>query len=229
MISYSAPKPEPPLINGGSIVTTYHAMGSAKPNRKRKASDVEANATTTNGATTDAAAVAQPRDQDLDLDNFGDSSELGLIDMSGVLGDSDDDPSDLDYSTEDGDEQEDEESDFEDDIASEDIPTDDEAGEDKLALANGNNANGYDDEDEDDKPNYTIEKGADGSIRYVYDEIDPVYDSDDTDAQGPVNTVRHASSPPVPLLSQSASRYFFFEETWELYGIRKQYERIIGC
>lgn len=168
-------------------------MGSAKPNLKRKASDIEAKAATTNVAAA-AAAVARSRVQDPDFDDFGDSSELGLIDMSGVLeDDSDDDPSDLDYSTEDGDEQEDEESDSEDDIASEDIPTDDEAGEDKsaLALVNGKSMNGYD--DEDDTPNYTIEKGADGGIRYVYDEIDPVYDSDDTDAQDPVNTVRDAS------------------------------------
>ncbi|KAI1112012.1 BOP1NT domain-containing protein [Nemania sp. NC0429] len=155
-------------------------MGSAKPNRKRKASDIDANAATTTNA---AAAVAQSHVQDPDLDD--DFGELALIDMSGAL--DDDDPSDLDYSTGDEDEQEDEESDSEDDIASEDIPTDDEAGEDKSALVNGTHANGYD--DEDDKPNYTIEKGADGGIRYVYDEIDPVYDSDDTDAQGPVNTI----------------------------------------
>lgn len=207
-------KAKTPLTDGGSIVTTYHAMGSAKPNLKRKASDIAANGTATT-TTNAAAAVAQSRVQDPDLDGFGDSSELGLIDMSGVLdgGDSDDDPSDLDYSTEDEDEQEDEESDAEDDIASEDIPTDDEAGEDKSALANGNNANGY--YDEDDKPNYTIEKGADGGIRYVYDEIDPVYDSDDTDANGPINTVRHASQHACSLFEPVHDRQRFLCEGLE--------------
>ncbi|KAK3942714.1 NUC169 domain-containing protein [Diplogelasinospora grovesii] len=37
--------------------------------------------------------------------------------------------------------------------------------------------------------NYRIETDANGGVRYVYDEIDPVYDSDDSDAQGPVNTI----------------------------------------
>ncbi|KAK3995380.1 putative cytosolic ribosome biogenesis protein [Cladorrhinum sp. PSN332] len=37
--------------------------------------------------------------------------------------------------------------------------------------------------------NYRIEKDANGGERYVYDEIEPVYDSDDSDAQGPVNTI----------------------------------------
>ena len=30
---------------------------------------------------------------------------------------------------------------------------------------------------------------ANGATRYEYEEIDPVYDSDDTDAQGPTNTI----------------------------------------
>jgi ribosome biogenesis protein ERB1 len=35
---------------------------------------------------------------------------------------------------------------------------------------------------DDDKPNYAVVKDANGGVRYVYDEIDPVYDSDDSDA-----------------------------------------------
>lgn len=42
---------------------------------------------------------------------------------------------------------------------------------------------------DEESPNYRIEEAADGGARYVYDEIDPVYDSDDTDAQEPVNTI----------------------------------------
>ncbi|KLU85260.1 ribosome biogenesis protein ERB1 [Magnaporthiopsis poae ATCC 64411] len=49
--------------------------------------------------------------------------------------------------------------------------------------------NGAEDEEEDDRPNYRIVEDANGGVRYVYDEIDPVYDSDDTDAQGGENTI----------------------------------------
>ncbi|PTB65650.1 BOP1NT-domain-containing protein [Trichoderma citrinoviride] len=44
-------------------------------------------------------------------------------------------------------------------------------------------------EEDQDKPNYRVVKDANGGVRYEYEEIDPVYDSDDTDAQGPVNTI----------------------------------------
>ena len=36
---------------------------------------------------------------------------------------------------------------------------------------------------------YRVVTDANGGERYEYDEIDPVYDSDDSDAQGPVNTI----------------------------------------
>jgi ribosome biogenesis protein ERB1 len=42
---------------------------------------------------------------------------------------------------------------------------------------------------EEDKPNYTITTDANGGERYVYDEIDPVYDSDDSDAPATTNTI----------------------------------------
>ncbi|KAG6025431.1 Ribosome biogenesis protein erb1 [Claviceps citrina] len=38
-------------------------------------------------------------------------------------------------------------------------------------------------------PHFRIVEDANGGERYEYDEIDPIYDSDDTDAQGPVNTI----------------------------------------
>jgi ribosome biogenesis protein ERB1 len=40
-----------------------------------------------------------------------------------------------------------------------------------------------DDDDEDLKPNYTVETDANGNTRYIYKEIDPVYESDDSDAE----------------------------------------------
>lgn len=43
--------------------------------------------------------------------------------------------------------------------------------------------------EDDDEPNYRVVTDANGNERYEYAEIDPVYDSDDSDAQGPVNTI----------------------------------------
>ena len=34
-----------------------------------------------------------------------------------------------------------------------------------------------------------VEKDANGNERYIYNEVDPVYDSDDSDVQGPTNTI----------------------------------------
>lgn len=47
------------------------------------------------------------------------------------------------------------------------------------ALAGGE----LDADDEDLKPNYTVQTDANGNERYVYKEIDPVYESDDSDAE----------------------------------------------
>ncbi|KAF2255720.1 BOP1NT-domain-containing protein [Trematosphaeria pertusa] len=44
-------------------------------------------------------------------------------------------------------------------------------------------------EDEDPKPNYTVAIDANGNPRYLYNEIDPVYDSDDSDAPATTNTI----------------------------------------
>ncbi|KAK7755308.1 Ribosome biogenesis protein erb1 [Diatrype stigma] len=146
-------------------------MSSTKPTTKRKASMVESEAI----------------DQAHSDDEFGD----GLLE--GVLeGESDDE--DDDYS--DDDEEDDNELDRsdldsvegeEDDDAleSDDIPTDDEAPKSNQ-LANGTARLSLQD---DVEPNYRIETDANGNERYVYEEIDPVYDSDDSDAQEPANTI----------------------------------------
>ena len=44
-------------------------------------------------------------------------------------------------------------------------------------------------EDDHDIPNYTISTDANGNPRYVYNEIDPTYDSDDSDAPPTTNTI----------------------------------------
>ncbi|KAJ9157679.1 Ribosome biogenesis protein ERB1 [Pleurostoma richardsiae] len=48
---------------------------------------------------------------------------------------------------------------------------------------------GFRDKKEEEPRNYRVVTDANGGERYVYDEIDPVYDSDDSDAQEPVNTI----------------------------------------
>jgi ribosome biogenesis protein ERB1 len=44
-------------------------------------------------------------------------------------------------------------------------------------------------EGEDLIPNYTVTTDANGNVRYLYNEIDPVYDSDDSDAPETTNTI----------------------------------------
>ncbi|WYZ34706.1 hypothetical protein EsH8_I_000982 [Colletotrichum jinshuiense] len=123
-------------------------------------------------------------------DEFGDAT------LEGVLSQSEDD-SDYEENLEDdfdgeGSEDEDEE----EDILSDDIPSDadDEDVSSKLrsskplkdsgAVASGDAADA-----EDDGPNYRVVTDANGNVRYEYDEIIPDYDSDDSDAQEPVNTI----------------------------------------
>lgn len=44
-------------------------------------------------------------------------------------------------------------------------------------------------EDGVEEPNYRVETDANGNERYIYGDIDPVYDSDDSDAQVTANTI----------------------------------------
>lgn len=44
-------------------------------------------------------------------------------------------------------------------------------------------------DDDGDKPNYTVSTDANGNPRYVYNEIEPNYDSDDSDAAVATNTI----------------------------------------
>jgi ribosome biogenesis protein ERB1 len=66
----------------------------------------------------------------------------------------------------------------------------DEAEDQKGAIPKRNGVLGKGDLMEDeDKPNYTITTDANGGERYVYEEINPVYDSDDSDAPVTTNTI----------------------------------------
>ncbi|OAK98997.1 ribosome biogenesis protein ERB1 [Phaeosphaeriaceae sp. SRC1lsM3a] len=57
-----------------------------------------------------------------------------------------------------------------------------------LALDDGTNGELEEEDDESLKPNYTVTTDAHGQVRYLYKEIDPIYESDDSDAEA-TNTI----------------------------------------
>jgi ribosome biogenesis protein ERB1 len=116
--------------------------------------------------------------------------------------------SDLDGMSDEEDEEDEEDYDSEDDIGSDEVPSD---GEEDIReqMRNLKTTDGQltrktshlthekeeDDElevrpeDEDLTRNYTVTTDANGNPRYIYKEIDPVYDSDDSDAPEATNTI----------------------------------------
>jgi ribosome biogenesis protein ERB1 len=123
-------------------------------------------------------------------DGFGD----GLLD--GILSQSEDGSDDS--SDDDGDNAE-EEADLED-LDSDEIPTDDESGGNHSELEKANDSSSVAEQldkilppsthnEDDEAPNYTVTTDANGGIRYVYEEITPGYDSDDSDAPVTTNTI----------------------------------------
>lgn len=132
---------------------------------------------------------------DVESDNdFGD----GLLE--GILSQSEDSDGDSEEQEDESDEEEDEDLDELEALDSDEIPSDGsedegEGADQKLAKSIGTIAlgNGLTDihpaSDDEDKPNYTIETDANGGTRYVYEEINPVYDSDDSDAPITTNTI----------------------------------------
>lgn len=122
-------------------------------------------------------------------------AEFGDGLLEGILSQSEDSEGD----SADEEESEDEEEVDEDELEaldSDEIPSEDEGdGVDGALVKSNGAAEGaisnratleYED---DDKPNYTVTTDANGGERYVYEEIDPVYDSDDSDAADATNTI----------------------------------------
>ncbi|KAK8055545.1 hypothetical protein PG993_000772 [Apiospora rasikravindrae] len=110
-----------------------------------------------------STAAAEAEAATFSDDEFGDGV------LEGVLSDDSEDEENSDDEAEDVDGQD------EEDLDSDEVPSDPDVDEK--------------DADENDGPRYRVEKDANGGERYVYDEIDPVYDSDDSDAQDPENTI----------------------------------------
>ena len=133
-----------------------------------------------------------------------DASDSG-IELNGPFFSSDD-GSDLDtedstegfeMTEEEGDEEEPDESDDLLDDSEDDVNLTDEEVEALLSRRRRELGNTIEEEPdtktypelEEDEPNYEITTDANGGIRYIYKEIDPVYDSDDSDAPVTKNTI----------------------------------------
>jgi ribosome biogenesis protein ERB1 len=121
--------------------------------------------------------------------------ELGHATLEAVLSGSEDDEDDEDYVSSESDgeaalsfdgssDAEDDEDEDDEGILSDEVPSDGEGGD--LSKRRSAAAAG---DDEEEEPNYRIVTDANGNVRYEYPEIDPVYDSDDSDAQQPENTI----------------------------------------
>lgn len=134
-----------------------------------------------------------------ELSDVESEAEFGDGLLEGILSQSEDDSGDSEE--EEGSEIEEDEEDVDDfsGLESDEVPSDEELDEANggSKKSNGINTLSTDpttklillEEDETDKPNYTVVTDANGGERYVYDEIDPVYDSDDSDAAGATNTI----------------------------------------
>lgn len=104
--------------------------------------------------------------------------ELGNRPLDSAFSDSEEDHSDDAFDSDDKDGEDEEEK-----LDSDEVPS--EAGSGGLPKTNGVLRSDL----EDAEHNYTITQDANGNPRYVYREIDPVYDSDDSDAPIATNTI----------------------------------------
>lgn len=152
-------------------------MSPEIPTRKRKA-------VTRDSAEAEEVALSDGRDE----------FESGLLD--GILSASEEE---FDEEAEDGESSDEEElgsedeshGEDDDDIASDEVPSDGADGVEGSSKANGISTEPPQDEHSPDRitANYTISEDANGNPRYVYRDIDPVYDSDDSDAPATANTI----------------------------------------
>lgn len=130
---------------------------------------------------------------DSDEDGFGDAQLEGALSASEDDSESEQSGNEAGFDGEDDDEEGSEDPDEDDALHSDDIPSDDDGSSLKVPPLEPGQEPGLDppntNQDDDDLRNYRVETDANGNEKYVYDEIDAVYDSDDTDANEPINTI----------------------------------------
>ena len=135
-----------------------------------------------------------PQADEVVISDGGEEFESGLLD--GILSASeeelddeaeDNESSDEGYLGEDGSREE-----SEDETVSDEVPSDDGDVVEVSIKVNGTKSTEQPQKEQspDEQPaNYTITEDANGNPRYVYGDIDPVYDSDDSDAPATTNTI----------------------------------------
>ncbi|KAI4198814.1 MAG: hypothetical protein LQ350_005055 [Teloschistes chrysophthalmus] len=127
------------------------------------------------------------------LSDGGGDIEASFLD--GILSQSEDEDEDSDgFQSADSDEHKEGSEDSEnpeDDIASEEVPSEeDEEEKDKVSKVNGSaKSMSHDTESDELPPDHIVTEDANGNPRYIYREIDPVYDTDDSDAPETANTI----------------------------------------
>jgi ribosome biogenesis protein ERB1 len=135
-----------------------------------------------------------------DLSDVESEAEFGDGLLEGILSGEESDISDEGEDEDEDSEVEDEEDQDElEALDSDEIPSDETGDENKglnggLVISNGTKLVKDGDalppaEEDEDKLNYTVTTDANGGERYVYEEINPVYDSDDSDAPVTTNTI----------------------------------------
>lgn len=159
--------------------------------RKRKAEPVEEEKV--NGDSKSENAEEQSEDEMAELEGALSAGEDDDESEPDDVENGHDDEDDSNDDQEDGDDvsdEEDQSEDEDDEVHSDD--NDDESSGTIPSLKPGQ-VPGLDPDDfdkgDEDLRNYRVETDANGNEKYVYDEIDPVYDSDDTDANEPANTI----------------------------------------
>lgn len=134
-----------------------------------------------------------PEADEVLLSDGGDDFETALL--NGIHSQSEDeiDEEDEDASSDlfEGDRDLEDEGGSEDDLGSDEVPSDAESGRADLKQ-NGTATSGATEgkvDAEEQAANYKITEDANGGPRYIYNDIDPVYDSDDSDAPAGQNTI----------------------------------------
>ena len=119
-------------------------------------------------------------------------NDLGNALLSGINFDGQDETTgeedELSSDLSDGDSDDDENLGSGEELSSDEVPSEDEGGEKRRVLKENGLATAEGSEEEN-PVNYKITEDANGNPRYVYDEIEPGYASDDSDAPATANTI----------------------------------------
>lgn len=210
----SAEKPPEPVLPPSVAATPTPKSKSQTPSAKR---DQQVSAKRDASPRKRKAEPAQDAKEDSEAKNVEDESEDEMAELEGALSagesdeesdlvdaenehehESDDDQGNGEEASDEEDEQDEEEEDEEgeeegDALHSDDAHSDDDESSGKIPSLKPGQVPGLDPDDfrngDEDLRNYRVETDANGNEKYVYDEIDPVYDSDDTDANEAVNTI----------------------------------------